>query len=77
MARAGEHADAAASVDRRVRLEVVADQRHAYVRIRSQGPRQAGTGAPSAGSAMVAVLWCVGIALVGYVWSLSTFKTRA
>jgi ABC-2 type transport system permease protein len=35
------------------------------------------TGAPSAGSATVAVLWCVGIALVGYVWSLSTFKKRA
>lgn len=35
------------------------------------------TGAPSAGSAIVAVLWCVGIALVGYVWSLSTFKKRA
>lgn len=35
------------------------------------------TGAPSAGDAIVAVAWCVGIALVGYVWSLSTFKKRA
>jgi ABC-2 type transport system permease protein len=35
------------------------------------------TGAPSASNAIVAVAWCVGIALVGYVWSLSTFKKRA
>jgi ABC-2 type transport system permease protein len=35
------------------------------------------TGEPSASSAIVAVVWCVGIALVGYVWSLSTFKKRA
>jgi ABC-2 type transport system permease protein len=35
------------------------------------------TGAPSASSTIVAVVWCVGIALVGYVWSLSTFKKRA
>ena len=35
------------------------------------------TGSPSASSAIVAALWCVGIALVGYVWSLSTFKKRA
>jgi ABC-2 type transport system permease protein len=35
------------------------------------------TGAPSVSSAIVAVAWCVGIALVGYVWSLSTFKKRA
>ncbi|GHJ50782.1 ABC transporter permease [Micromonospora chersina] len=34
-------------------------------------------GAPSAGSAVAAVAWCVGIALVGYVWALSTFKKRA
>jgi ABC-2 type transport system permease protein len=34
-------------------------------------------GEPSASSAIVAVAWCVGIALVGYVWSLSTFKKRA
>lgn len=35
------------------------------------------TGEPSANKAIVAVAWCVGIALVGYVWSLSTFKKRA
>jgi ABC-2 type transport system permease protein len=35
------------------------------------------TGEPSASKAIVAVVWCVGIALVGYVWSLSTFKKRA
>ncbi|GIG89092.1 ABC transporter permease [Plantactinospora endophytica] len=35
------------------------------------------TGTPTGSSAIVAVLWCVGIALVGYVWSLSTFKKRA
>ena len=34
-------------------------------------------GNPSAGPAIVAVAWCVGFALVGYVWSLSTFKKRA
>lgn len=35
------------------------------------------TGEPSASSAIVAVVWCAGIALIGYVWSLSTFKKRA
>ena len=35
------------------------------------------TGDPSAGSAIVAVLWCAGIAVVGYAWSLSTFQKRA
>ena len=35
------------------------------------------TGEPSASSTIGAVVWCVGIALVGYVWSLSTFKKRA
>lgn len=35
------------------------------------------TGAPSAGDAIAAIAWCVGIALVGYLWSLSTFKKRA
>jgi ABC-2 type transport system permease protein len=35
------------------------------------------TGEPAASSTIVAVLWCVGIALVGYVWSLSTFQKRA
>jgi ABC-2 type transport system permease protein len=34
-------------------------------------------GEPNADSAIAAVAWCVGIALVGYVWSLSTFKKRA
>ncbi len=34
-------------------------------------------GEPSTSSAIVAVAWCVGTALVGYVWSLSTFKKRA
>ena len=35
------------------------------------------TGAPSAGDAIAAVAWCAGIALIGYLWSLSTFKKRA
>jgi len=35
------------------------------------------TGAPSAGNTITALAWCAGIALVGYVWSLSTFKKRA
>jgi ABC-2 type transport system permease protein len=35
------------------------------------------TGEPAAGNAIVAIAWCVGIAVVGYVWSLSTFKKRA
>jgi ABC-2 type transport system permease protein len=35
------------------------------------------TGNPSAGTALVAVAWCVGIALVGYVWALATFTKRA
>jgi ABC-2 type transport system permease protein len=35
------------------------------------------TGAPSAGHAIAALAWCAGIALVGYLWSLSTFKKRA
>ncbi|MEV0716803.1 ABC transporter permease [Asanoa sp. NPDC050611] len=34
-------------------------------------------GTPSGGDAVVAIAWCAGIALVGYVWSLSTFKKRA
>src|SRR5690349_15543622 len=34
-------------------------------------------GTPSAGDAIAAAAWCVGIALVGYLWSLSTFKKRA
>jgi ABC-2 type transport system permease protein len=35
------------------------------------------TGQPSASRALIAVGWCVGIALVGYLWSLATFKKRA
>jgi ABC-2 type transport system permease protein len=35
------------------------------------------TGAPSASKAIIAVLWCVGFALVGYLWSLATFTKRA
>ena len=34
-------------------------------------------GAPSAGDAIAAVAWCVGIALVGYLWARSTFTKRA
>jgi ABC-2 type transport system permease protein len=34
-------------------------------------------GAPDTGTAVVAVAWCVGIALVGYVWASSTFTKRA
>ena len=35
------------------------------------------TGAPSAGDAIAAVAWCAGIALVGYLWALATFRRRA
>jgi ABC-2 type transport system permease protein len=35
------------------------------------------TGRPSASSAITAVAWCAGIALVGYLWSLATFNKRA
>ena len=35
------------------------------------------TGEPSASNAIAAVAWCVGIALVGYLWALATFKKRA
>ncbi|WUQ33138.1 ABC transporter permease (plasmid) [Streptomyces sp. NBC_00239] len=34
-------------------------------------------GNPSGGDAVAAVAWCVGIAVVGYVWAVSTFKKRA
>ncbi|MFJ1763105.1 ABC transporter permease [Amycolatopsis sp. NPDC088138] len=34
-------------------------------------------GAPSTGTAIAAVAWCAGIALVGYLWARSTFKKRA
>ena len=32
---------------------------------------------PSAGHAIAALAWCVGIALVGYLWALATFRKRA
>jgi ABC-2 type transport system permease protein len=35
------------------------------------------TGDPSASKAIIAVAWCVGIGLVGYLWSLATFNKRA
>ncbi|MGH3255157.1 MAG: ABC transporter permease [Streptosporangiaceae bacterium] len=35
------------------------------------------TGEPSASKAIIAIAWCVGIALVGYLWSLATFTKRA
>ncbi|MDX6248317.1 MAG: type transport system permease protein [Kribbellaceae bacterium] len=34
-------------------------------------------GTPSAGDAIAAIAWCVGISLVGYLWALATFKKRA
>lgn len=34
-------------------------------------------GAPSAGDVIPAIAWCVGIAVVGYVWARSTFSKRA
>jgi ABC-2 type transport system permease protein len=34
-------------------------------------------GAPSAGDAIPAIAWCVGIALVGYLWARATFTKRA
>jgi ABC-2 type transport system permease protein len=35
------------------------------------------TGEPSASRAIIAVAWCAGIALAGYLWSLATFTRRA
>jgi ABC-2 type transport system permease protein len=35
------------------------------------------TGTPSAGDAIAALAWCVGIAIVGYLWALATFRRRA
>ncbi|HEY1643097.1 MAG TPA: ABC transporter permease [Streptosporangiaceae bacterium] len=35
------------------------------------------TGHPAAGHSMAAIAWCVGIALVGYLWALATFRKRA
>ena len=34
-------------------------------------------GAPSAGQVAAALAWCAGIALVGYLWALTTFRRRA
>jgi ABC-2 type transport system permease protein len=34
-------------------------------------------GTPSGGDAIAAIAWCAGIAIVGYAWSLATFKKRA
>jgi ABC-2 type transport system permease protein len=34
-------------------------------------------GTPSAGYAAAALAWCAGIALIGYLWALATFKRRA
>jgi ABC-2 type transport system permease protein len=34
-------------------------------------------GTPSTGDAIPALAWCVGIALVGYLWARSTFTKRA
>jgi ABC-2 type transport system permease protein len=33
-------------------------------------------GTPSAGYIIAALAWCAGIALVGYVWAVTTFKKR-
>ena len=35
------------------------------------------SGAPAAGDAITAIAWCVGIALVGYLWARATFQKRA
>jgi ABC-2 type transport system permease protein len=35
------------------------------------------TGHPSGSNAITAIAWCAGIALVGYAWSLATFRKRA
>jgi ABC-2 type transport system permease protein len=34
-------------------------------------------GTPSTGYAIAAIAWCVGIAVVGYLWASATFKKRA
>jgi ABC-2 type transport system permease protein len=34
------------------------------------------TGAPSAGYTIAALAWCLGIAIVGYLWALATFRKR-
>ncbi|MER6003825.1 hypothetical protein ABT120_35015 [Nonomuraea angiospora] len=35
------------------------------------------TGAPSTGSAITAIAWCVGIMLIGYLWARASFTKRA
>jgi ABC-2 type transport system permease protein len=35
------------------------------------------SGNPQAGDVIAALAWCIGIALVGYLWASSTFKKRA
>jgi ABC-2 type transport system permease protein len=35
------------------------------------------TGTPSGGYAAAALAWCAGIALVGYLWAVATFRKRA
>ncbi|MFF4777033.1 ABC transporter permease [Microtetraspora fusca] len=35
------------------------------------------TGSPSAGSAITAIAWCVGIMLIGWVWARASFTKRA
>ena len=35
------------------------------------------SGSPSSSDAIIAVAWCVAIALAGYLWARSTFKKRA
>ncbi|MFF3665728.1 ABC transporter permease [Microtetraspora malaysiensis] len=35
------------------------------------------TGAPSAGSAMAAIAWCVGLTLIAYLWARRSFTKRA
>ncbi|MFB7733454.1 ABC transporter permease [Streptomyces sp. NPDC056112] len=35
------------------------------------------TGNPSSGDAIAALAWCVGLALLGYVWAVSAFRKRA
>jgi ABC-2 type transport system permease protein len=35
------------------------------------------TGAPSTGTAITALAWCVGLSLVGYLWARATFTKRA
>ena len=34
-------------------------------------------GAPSGGYVIAALAWCGGIAIVGYVWAVATFRKRA